>query len=444
MCTRGIGMFKWKWTRERLALLARCLVVVAGLISIVVWALWSEVAPWFKDNETALKAIGLLVSPILAVYGYIAATKDKIELREQGIKLGQQMQAAADATKRADAAEVAAKAQAATAQKLKAELEGITTGADQLWKLRPARPFSDYRQWYLEKGATVVTIGNLKGGVGKTTLAANYAAYLSETLHKNVLLLDLDYQGSLSSMLLEPLGRLAEESSVNKLFGSKAGLAEVLQARTHLVPDMDAINTRLSRAWLVPASYEYAALENQLLLSWLMDKDQDIDVRYRLAHVLLHPDVRREYDVIVIDLPPRLTIGAINALVASHYFFVPTVLDKISVEAVPQFLSNVKGIKQDLNLDLELAGIIGTLTQQNILSPNEEKQFGRAQEGAAVWSSNPGLVLPRTVPKRAAIATAAGEEIAYILANNQARLGVREILDPLFADMTARIKLGQS
>jgi cellulose biosynthesis protein BcsQ len=434
-------MFKWKWTRERLALLARGLIVAAVLISLGAWVFWELVGPWYGTNGPILKSIGYIVGPILAVYGYIAATKDKIELREQAEALGKQKEVAEAAKLRANAAEAAAKTQFETASKLKAELEGITTGADQLWKLRPARPFAEYRQWYLEKGATVVTIGNLKGGVGKTTLAANYAAYLSETLHKNVLLLDLDYQGSLSTMLLEPLGRSVEESQVNKLFSSSAGLSELLQARTHLVPENDAVTTRLSRAWLVPAAYEYSTLENQLLLSWLLDKDKDIDVRYRLAHVLLHPDVRREYDFIVIDLPPRLTMGAINALVASHYFFVPTVLDKISVEAVPQFLTSVKGIKHDLSLGLELGGVIGTLTRENKLSANEADYLQIARNKAAIWLADTDFVLPRTVPKRTAISDAAGEEVAYIMADRQKRLGVREILDPLFADMTSRIKL---
>jgi cellulose biosynthesis protein BcsQ len=436
-------MLTFEWTQPRLTRLTRGLFAAAVVLTLVSLNFWADVEPAVKSYEPTLKLVGYLVGPILALAGFLAATKDKIELREQAEALGKQKAVAEAAELRAKAAEADAKTQSETATKLQSEIKGITTGADKLWTLRPARPFAQYRHWYVEKGATVVTIGNLKGGVGKTTLAANYAAYLSETLHKNVLLLDLDYQGSLSSMLLSPLGRFAEESSINKLFLPNAGLSELLQARTHLVPDMDAIRTRLSRAWLVPADYEYAQMENQLLLSWLTEKDQEIDVRYRLAHVLLDPEVRREYDVIIIDLPPRLTIGAINALVASHYFFVPTVLDKISVEAVPQFLSSVRDIRKDMNLGLELAGIIGTLTHKNELLKNEEKQFGRAQEGATVWSSNPDLVLSRTVPKRAAIATAAGEEIAYILEDNAARLGVREILDPLFADMTARIKLGQ-
>jgi cellulose biosynthesis protein BcsQ len=58
-----------------------------------------------------------------------------------------------------------------------------------------------------------------------------------------------------------------------------------------------------------------------------------------------------------------MTLGSINALVASHYFLVPSILDKLSAEAVAQFLANMKAIKKDLSLDLDLAGIIGCMTR---------------------------------------------------------------------------------
>ena len=87
-------------------------------------------------------------------------------------------------------------------------------------------------------------------------------------------------------------------------------------------------------------------------------------MRYRLANALLRPEVRQSYAAIVLDMPPRMTLGSINALVASHAFVVPTILDTLSVEAVGQFLTNMKAIKADLRLDLDLAGIVGMLTRQ--------------------------------------------------------------------------------
>ena len=273
------------------------------------------------------------------------------------------------------------------------------------------------------------------------TLAANFAAYVSETLHKRALLVDLDYQGSLSNLLLQALGREEVGARVNELFASGAGLADVMSARVHLVPLTDDIEGRLTHGWLVPSDYDFSRLENQLLLSWLLNKDEEIDVRYRLANTLLHPDVRRDYDVIIFDMPPRMTLGTINALVASHYFFVPTVLSKLSVEAIPQFLANVKSIKADLTLGLKLAGIIGNMTRTINLSENEKRHLQKAGDAGAVWSKDVDYVLPRTVPIRTAISEAEGAEIAYLTSDAQNRQGIHNILNPLFEDMAARIGL---
>src|SRR5439155_20877282 len=135
------------------------------------------------------------------------------------------------------------------------------------------------------------------------------------------------------NMLMLAIQREEVESRVDLLFGETANLATMERARVHLVP-------KINRGWLVPANYTFAQLENRLLLEWLLQQDGGLDVRYRLANALLRPEVRQSYAAIVLDMPPRMTLGSINALVASHAFVVPTILDTLSVEAVGQFLTN--------------------------------------------------------------------------------------------------------
>ena len=104
---------------------------------------------------------------------------------------------------------------------------------------------------------------------------------------------------------------------------------------------------------------------------WLGEEKQTIDARYLLARFLLRPEIRRQYGLIILDMPPRLTLGSLNALVTSDYLIVPTVLDKLSAEAVGTFLSQMKTIVADMRLPLQLAGIVGNMSRLETLSPNE-------------------------------------------------------------------------
>ena len=99
------------------------------------------------------------------------------------------------------------------------------------------------------------------------------------------------------------------------------------------------------------------------------------------------------YGAIIFDMPPRMTLGSINALVASHAFVVPTILDALSVEAVGQFLANVKAIKSDLGLDIDLAGIVGMMTRQAEPSDRERRGLALAREGGKHLEGKRGLRL---------------------------------------------------
>jgi chromosome partitioning protein len=307
-----------------------------------------------------VRIVSYVVSPILAILAFIWNRKDRREIIEKSTELGRletevenAHALARDEQQKLEVAREEIARRGAEIAELQEDLRKITDGSNALWKLRPAPSFDAHRASLWDPGgARIITIGNLKGGVGKTTLAANFAAYISQTLNQDVLLIDLDYQGSLSNMLMLAIEREDVPSNVDRLFEPGANLITLEEAIIQLVP-------KINRGWLVPSNYGFAQVENRLLLNWLLQSDGGVDVRHRLANVLLRPEVRRSYKLIILDMPPRMTLGTVNALVTSHYFFVPTVLDTLSAEAVSQFLTSVKQIKSDLSLNIELAGIIG-------------------------------------------------------------------------------------
>lgn len=399
--------------------------------------LWDFFVKLFENPF--VRIISYVVSPILAILAFVWNRRDRREIIEKSAELGRldtevehahallreeqhKLQIAGD--------EIAQRG--AEIAKLEGDLRKITDGSNALWNLRPAPSFDAHRASLWDPaGARIVTIGNLKGGVGKTTLAANFAAYVSETLKEPVLLIDLDYQGSLSNMLMLAIEREDVASNVDRLFEAGANLATLEEASVHLVG-------KLNRGWLVPANYSFAQLENRLLLSWLLQEDGGVDVRHRLANVLLQPEVRRGYKVIVLDMPPRMTLGAVNALVASHFFIVPTVLDKLSAEAVAQFLTTVRAIKSDLGLEIELAGIVGCMTRAKDLTGNEPRALELARVGGHVWKPEIDHVFKTTLPRKVAIGNAAGEDVAYF-AKDRASVPLQSLFDPLFAEICEKI-----
>jgi len=161
-------------------------------------------------------------------------------------------------------------------------------------------------------------------------------------------------------------------------------------------------------------------------------------VRYRLINSLLRPEVRRKFDAILIDLPPRLSLAAVNAFAATHSVVIPTLLDRLSIEAVRSFLLNLKEMRADLDIDLAVAGIVGMMTRAQERSRNENLAMDLAREAGRAWDADRDLVFSASIPRRVAIGNAAGENIAYLVNDGQ-NGPVAALFDPLFDEIHGRI-----
>jgi cellulose biosynthesis protein BcsQ len=266
-----------------------------------------------------------------------------------------------------------------------------------LWTSFPAAPPTNYLA-KVAKSLPIITIANLKGGVGKTTVAANLAACLDTRFKQRVLLIDLDYQGSLTTMMRPQLGQIDRRSLVNDLLSGHADFGTLFKVSSALAPD-------LSKSRLVPAFYELARYEDRVMIEWVVQESDD-DVRYRLARVLLSKEIRTQFDLILLDAPPRLTTGTINALCASNYLIVPTIFNMLSAETVGNFLQTVKQLfLLDLNPQLKVLAVLETLAP-----PINQFQNDRAAARATIEEALQRLQLPSetlldiNIPRRNALA----------------------------------------
>ncbi|MBM4094465.1 MAG: hypothetical protein FJ276_34440 [Planctomycetes bacterium] len=222
-----------------------------------------------------------------------------------------------------------------------------------------------------ERGMVIIALANLKGGVGKTTLTANLGAVLSQ--HKRVLLVDLDYQGSLTSLCLPPeriedIRRRGE--FVDRVLRSPTVAMDDFRRCCHEVPDRAALH-------VMAADENLADVENRAMAEWLLHPDQG-DVRHVLRSYLHTPEVWRDYDYVLLDCPPRLTTACINALAATDFVLIPVIPDQTSAEAVPRQLRAIKRLQDVLCPQLEVLGLVANRT-----SPREQL----VQRERAIWDS---------------------------------------------------------
>jgi cellulose biosynthesis protein BcsQ len=229
-------------------------------------------------------------------------------------------------------------------EQLKADqdvLDRMLTNEGEIWRMYQANPPRTYSPPMTSSRAKIVMIANNKGGVGKTTLTAYLTTYFLMK-GKRVLAIDLDYQGSLTGWMLSSGGVTIPNGQQHRL----AVANRLLSADLVQNWPAEVLSGQLAGAQLITADYTLTQHETALMLRWLRQQGQP-DTRYYLAQTLLSEHVQSAahgFDIVLIDAPPRLTTGAINALVACTHLLVPTKLDPLSAETVGSFLKQVTAL----------------------------------------------------------------------------------------------------
>lgn len=330
-----------------------------------------------------------------------------------GYRLGRSRNKKADME---EPAEPAAPAEPDPGEKIAAIHRLINDNSASFWHMMPVEFPDAYIRTIHDRAAAakpVLCIANLKGGVGKTTVAANLAAYFDQVLERRVLMVDLDFQGSLSAICLGAAGIDQVNSLADSLF---------TDGREDDWVDRIAIplGGALPRSRLITAFYGFDLVENAVLLRWLLG-ESSFDPRYILFRYVLNAAMADAFDVVIFDCPPRLMTATVAALCASTHLLIPTVMDGLSSGAVTTFLSQVRDLRP-LAPALTTLGVVPTLTQHgDRLAPNERIARNAITENTATLLNEAVHIFEaEMIPRRAAIAQAAGQDLAFNT-NNEAR-----------------------
>ena len=182
----------------------------------------------------------------------------------------------------------------------------------------------------------IIAIANQKGGVGKTTTSINLSASLAE-LGKKVLTIDMDPQGNTTSGL--GIDKNQVENTVYELLLEEVSTDECIY--TSVTEGLDVIASNIN---LSGAEVELISIENKEFL--LKEK---INL------------LRDNYDYIVIDCPPSLNLLTINAMTTSDTVLVPIQCEYYALEGLSQLIHTIELIKERLNPDLEIEGVVFTM-----------------------------------------------------------------------------------
>ncbi len=193
----------------------------------------------------------------------------------------------------------------------------------------------------------VVSCVNLKGGVGKTTLAVNLAAHCGMA-GKRTLLVDLDPQtnATFSCIRVDAWEAHAKKNgTVADLLGARQHTSAA--AKQKKAPDV-LIKNVFPKVDLIPSHLDLFTIDLDMA---------GATARETKLRKALH-DIESNYDVIICDCPPNLTIPTQNALAASNFFVVPISADFLSALGIGILLRRIKQLSEDLDQPLNLAGIV--------------------------------------------------------------------------------------
>ena len=221
--------------------------------------------------------------------------------------------------------------------------------------------------------AKIFCVANQKGGVGKTTTTVNLSAGLAR-IGQRVLMVDLDPQGN--ATMGSGVDKRQLQHTVYDVLLESATVAEA----------------RVKSERLVEAGCSYDVLGANRELAGAEVELVDVERRERRLKEALAP-VDAEYDFVLIDCPPSLSMLTLNGLCAAHGVIVPMQCEYFALEGLSDLVNTIKQVHANLNKDLEIIGLLRVMFDPRITLQQQVSDQLKGHFGDKVFNS----VIPRNV-----------------------------------------------
>jgi chromosome partitioning ATPase len=217
----------------------------------------------------------------------------------------------------------------------------------------------------IKKEGKVISVINMKGGVGKTSISTGISDFLANNNY-NILFIDIDPQYNGTQTLLT---HYKDEDFYQEILDSEKTICKLFQAKkkvgeANLVPDKEEIIVELKENFdIICGDLNLITINNSI----------ETRLSAKLDKFIEKNNLKNIYDFIIIDCPPTLTIYTDSALIASDYYFIPNKIDRYSIIGIDLLQEAIKDLINDNSLKLECIGLVYTLVDERASPVKQER-----------------------------------------------------------------------